>query len=343
MNKETIGGIVMRSTNASSVLFGFDFQVNAAIVMMLENIKDLKKLRLEGATEDIELTLNSGKKIFAQAKSVEKASSDFRNVRANAKKAIKTLNNADGADVEKLILITNSVNPLNEDTSKGFFYGPPTDIKYDDLPKEGQKVIDDIITSLGINFDKGKFHIKFFRFETNNDSERYKVVLEMIQDFLRRFEIRVSASELMSIWQSDIFKNGSKTDVSLQIDKKGIVWPIIVLSIGHSAPQELLEDYDQGLANEITYKYSELIDNCTERYDLVTQVIYDYNNSSTDPALNGKQRMKQFINNYWKEYVKVLGLASLDIELQEGISRIVMSKILQQKHTIATIKEAVVL
>lgn len=29
-------------------MFGFDFQVNAAIVLMLENIEDLKSQRLEG-------------------------------------------------------------------------------------------------------------------------------------------------------------------------------------------------------------------------------------------------------------------------------------------------------
>ena len=331
----------MRSTNASPVLFGFDFQVNAAIVMMLENIKDLKKLRLEGATEDIELIMNNGKKIFAQAKAVVNASSDFSNVRSNAKKAIKTLSTADGEDVEKLILITNSVNPLNEETSKVFFYGPPTDIKYKDLPEGGQKVIDNIVNNLGVTLDKEKFHIKTFRFETDNPSERYKVVLQIIRDFLGHFENKVSATELMEIWQNDIFKNGTQTDVSIQIDKKGLVWPIIVLTVGHTAPQELLEDYDQGLIDEISLKYSELINNCTERYDLVTQVIYDYNQSTPDLSLTRRQRMQLFIDNYWQSYADALELVSLDSELQEGISKIVLSQILQQRFTIGAIKEAV--
>lgn len=94
----------MGNTNASPTIFGFDFQVNAAIVLMLENIKNLKKLRLEGATEDIELTLNNGKKVFAQAKSVVNASTVFNNVWANLRKAIGTLSSADGEDVDKLIL-----------------------------------------------------------------------------------------------------------------------------------------------------------------------------------------------------------------------------------------------
>ena len=46
----------MTNRAATSVLFGFDFQANAAIVLMLENIKDMSSIRLEGS-EDIEINL----------------------------------------------------------------------------------------------------------------------------------------------------------------------------------------------------------------------------------------------------------------------------------------------
>lgn len=70
---------------ANAVLFGFDFQVNAAIVLMIENITDLNEIRLESNNEDIDITLNSGNHILAQAKAIEKSSSDFTNVRKNLK------------------------------------------------------------------------------------------------------------------------------------------------------------------------------------------------------------------------------------------------------------------
>ena len=38
-----------RSRRADAVVFGFDFQVNAAIVLFLENVKDVKSLRLPNA------------------------------------------------------------------------------------------------------------------------------------------------------------------------------------------------------------------------------------------------------------------------------------------------------
>ncbi len=35
---------IMANRNASATLFGWDFQVNAAIVLMLENIKSVNKM-----------------------------------------------------------------------------------------------------------------------------------------------------------------------------------------------------------------------------------------------------------------------------------------------------------
>lgn len=57
-----------KDRRADAVFFGFDFQVNAAIVLMLENIKELKSLRLESENEDIDISLwfnvNTARKMF---------------------------------------------------------------------------------------------------------------------------------------------------------------------------------------------------------------------------------------------------------------------------------------
>lgn len=109
------------NSNASPEVFGFDFQVNATIFLLLNDIENVESVRMEGSSEDIELTLNDGKQIMAQAKAVVHGSYDFTNVRRNLKNAIKTLSSADNKLVEHLILITNSKNPLKENTSSSFF------------------------------------------------------------------------------------------------------------------------------------------------------------------------------------------------------------------------------
>ncbi len=80
-----------KDRRADAVFFGLDFQVNAAIALMLENIKELQSLRLESENEDIDIELYSGNHILAQAKSIVNSSTDFSNVRSNLKKALKSL------------------------------------------------------------------------------------------------------------------------------------------------------------------------------------------------------------------------------------------------------------
>ena len=68
---------MQKNRRANATLFGFDFQRNAAIVLMLDNIKELRSVRLEGNEEDIEISLTDGQKILAQAKAVEKKQHGF--------------------------------------------------------------------------------------------------------------------------------------------------------------------------------------------------------------------------------------------------------------------------
>lgn len=131
-----------KSRRADAVVFGFDFQVNAAIVLFLENVKQVEKMRLEGDYEDIEIQLDSGEMVLAQAKAVEKASSDFRNVRKNLKKALTSLSEAnEKANARDLIVITNSPNPFNDKQSMSAFYGH-AHRAYDTLPPTAKKMID---------------------------------------------------------------------------------------------------------------------------------------------------------------------------------------------------------
>ena len=69
--------MVMANRSAHAVMNGFNFEINAAIVLMLQNIENLESVRTEGKFEDIELKLEDGHYIYAQAKAVQNASFDF--------------------------------------------------------------------------------------------------------------------------------------------------------------------------------------------------------------------------------------------------------------------------
>ena len=70
----------MKSSNASASAFGWDFQSNAAIMLMLKNIERASKVKVEGQSEDVEITLADGKKLMSQVKAVVKPD-DFSHVK----------------------------------------------------------------------------------------------------------------------------------------------------------------------------------------------------------------------------------------------------------------------
>lgn len=329
------------NSNASPEVFGFDFQVNATIFLLLDNIKEVKAVRMEGASEDIELTMNNGSQIMAQAKGIVKGSSDFSNVRRNLKKAIETLSSADNKSVEQLILITNSKNPLKEDTSKSFFYGPPVAVGYNDLSEEAKNVIDNIVERLDVPFDKNKFQIYYFMFETDNLRTRYAVIAEKVKDFINQLNLGqvLSATELLQVWQNDLFHNGSQTDTTIKLSKKEIVWPVIVLTLGKQLPSEYIEDYDQGFINEITAQYSYIINTISEQYNTITKIIFDYNSSNYN--LSMKERARKFVADKWKDYISVFSFESLNEEVQEALTKVILAKVIQQRYLIDNISRGV--
>lgn len=207
----------MPNRAAIPVFFGFDFQVNAAIVLMIENIRELTSLKLESENEDIDLTLKSGAHILAQAKSVENSSNDFSHVRRNMRKSLISLSEGyrrleeKKTTVDKLIFVTNSPNPFGEKTMSNAFYGP-SHRDFITLPESCRKFISDCLVALDNPLEPDKLMVQVVPFETDNEHERYKVVMQTINDFVGDLNIDAPGlgRKLHTVWCHDIFKNGSK-------------------------------------------------------------------------------------------------------------------------------------
>lgn len=174
-----------RSNHAGE--FGMDFQTNAGIVLMLANIKKMKSIKLEGNYEDIDIELSDGKHILAQAKSVEDATNDFRNVRAYLKKGLETLSEGEHKIKNKtiqLIYITNSPDPFKDPESKPIFAYQRSIRTYNSLPDSSKQIIDDYLSKLDFPLDREKLSIQSLPFETDNDEERCKITYQKIGDFI---------------------------------------------------------------------------------------------------------------------------------------------------------------
>lgn len=98
--------------NASASIFGWQFQINSAILYFINHIKEIKSIRIEGKDEDIEISLLNGKKILIQAKSSSKLGIDKSAIK-KLRQGINTLYlGSQNNEVEKLIYTTNYPNPI---------------------------------------------------------------------------------------------------------------------------------------------------------------------------------------------------------------------------------------
>lgn len=331
-----------RSSCANAVVFGFDFQVNAAIVIMLENIEDLQSLRLEGNFEDIEIELNNHQYILAQAKAVEKSSSDFQNVRKNLKKALISLSEgSQKVNAQQLILITNSPNPLNEDVSRSIFWGD-AHRSFLSLPGSSQELIKGYVDKIACPLDLNKFMIQILPFETDNDAERYKVVKRAVDDFIGDLNLSIPGlgKKLLTIWHEEVFKNGTKKDASIQLRKKDVIWPIMVIATDINYCDAAFADmFDPSAYDEIVHQYRETIDSCCERYEFFIKVLYDYNMYRTSRSLS--EKAFDFAINKWTDYLAEFKLDGVDEEIQKGLIQIILYRIVRNRIVIQNIKEGV--
>ena len=334
----------MKNRRANAVLFGFDFQRNAAIVLMLENIKDLRSVRLEGNEEDIELTLENGRKILAQAKAVEKSSSDFSHVRENLKKALVSLSEgAQKTDAQQLIFITNSPNPFNDTDSRGVFGGLPTRRSFSNLPPTAQEIVNNYLGDIENPLDLQKFTVQVFPFETDDDTERYKAVTQAVNDFIGNLNVNVSyglGKWLLQVWHDDIIINGSKKDASIQLDKKDIIWPILVYETDiNRCDDDFLNQFDIGVYDEIVRLYSSTIDSCCERIEFFTKILYDYTQfPSTKKQM---EKCQDFIDHSWENYKSEFSSDGIDDETLEALTKIVLYNVIRRRITIDKVRQGV--
>ena len=321
--------------NASPSAFGWDFQANSAILLMLENIKDAKRVRVEGSDEDIEITLQNNTKLYAQAKAVDKPD-DTSNIIAKLTKALETLSDAaKKGDGSVFTYVTNSANPFNNQLTLSYFTGR-THLNYDELPDVAQKKIEEIIKDNGYSdLDLEKFDIRVIPFYGNDLKNRYKEIQACINEFLAEVHVDVPGinTEIMEIWQRDLFQNATQTDTSISVSKEKMIWPLIVMVVDKTAASEYKKDFDDEEIGEIEQKYRMIINHNTMSYEMISRVLSDFRKSKKTP--------KQYVADCWSDYLDVLSMIEADESIRESLIKIILYRILTQRRYIQEIKRGV--
>lgn len=326
----------MGETNASASAFGWEFQSNAAIVLMLENIREAVSVKVEGATDDIEITLENGNMIYSQAKSVFDPN-DYSHVKAKMQEGLRTLNeDAKLSNVQELIYITNSPNPFNNIRTMYYFSSGFASYSFAELPDLCQSTIKDILASKGYSsVDVQKLKVCTLPL-VGDGQNRYRVIKEEVREFLQRVQMGDSGlgERMLETWQLTFSTNATQHDEYVQISKQQLLWPLVVSGCELGRDDRELRDHDEAEVENIVGQYDTVICNNAERFEFVTKVMTDY---EADPTPRNKDTIDLFAQTNWGVYSS--DFAICDARVLEIVTRIAIRKVLQTRFTIDAIRQ----
>ena len=96
-----------------AIIFGFDYQIDAAICLFLKRLRSIKKIKVEGKYEDIEQILDDGSKIYCQVKSVIDDQKDSTTtIRKKLKDALTSLSKCILNEKDQLLYCSNQKDLL---------------------------------------------------------------------------------------------------------------------------------------------------------------------------------------------------------------------------------------
>lgn len=262
----------MSNSQASAVIFGFQFQINAAIYLMIKYFSDFDKIKVEGGQEDIEVFLHSNKKIYAQAKSKQFPTKDNKGHSEKLKEALRTLSNVDDYENHDLMYISNlEENPLNSGTKE--FEGLSF-LRYDELKEESKKKIDNQILKEKYNIDTSKLIIAKIPFYGDDWEQRHKEISKKMAEFVSNISPSLSsfANKIITIWEDEFLHNASVKSPKITINKENVVWGLVVCKL----QLDDVKKFDEKLEIE-EINFLEAIDEYEKIIDIKSSSFLDYN------------------------------------------------------------------
>ena len=332
----------MCNNSAAPSLFGWDFQINAAIAILIDNIGDVDKIRLEGSKQDIEITLSNNEKIYAQAKAVEKPG-DYTNVKKHLADALNSLNNTATVteNVKQFIYITNSENPLDNMRTVSQFIGPYVRHKYDELTDKAKEIVDKSLAKAekSIKIDKDKLYIYVLSFQNGlQEKDRYTNIKRLVDDFVETIlENRHGlGGKILDVWQKELLLNGSVSNTNITLDKQQFSWIIVVKAIENSLEDNsFYSEFDISEVQLVQKHFSEVINNSSVKFEFVTSVLSDF--QAFEPKERNKKTI-EFINQNWDNYKEEFSMEDLPEDTQKILIKSILARIIYQSNTINKMK-----
>lgn len=335
----------MSDNCAATSLFGWDFQINAAIAILIDNISQVEKVRVEGKKQDIEITLTNKEKIYAQAKAVE-TPGNYNNVKKHLANALNSLNNTAAKsknNVKQFIYITNSENPLGNIQTISQFIGPYVRHSYNELTPKSKTIVDNALSKAeqAIAIDKDKLYIYILNFNNNglSQKDRYTNIKRLVDEFVEGLlENRNGiGGTILDVWQKELLLNGSTANTNITLDRKSFMWIIVVKAIENSLyDNSFYKEIDISQIQTVENHFREFINTSIVRFEFITSVLSEFNNFK--PKQKNK-KTEEFISTNWENFKEEFSLEDLENDTQEILIKRILARIIYQSVTINNMKE----
>jgi hypothetical protein len=329
------------NSNASPSAYGWCFQVGAGISLMLDNVQHFTHLKMEGKSDDIELSLEGGNKLYAQAKSVIKMG-DQRSAGKNLTNALKVLSKDEqNGDAIKLVYITNIANPLSSKLASAFRYDYSYDFSF--LSSDDKKKITEIV---GQDFPTDKFQLKIINF-FGQGKDKFQRIKEKIEEFLLSSGVEISYSSLLlDNWFTTFMLNAAdKPDIEQKIDlpKSKVIFPIIAVIIDPPiSDTEFGRVCDYENYSEVRKEFTNIINENTYDHEFIMKVLGDYvgKRNMIEIMQDRSDYKYEYTKNEWQNYEKdFINIAN--IKIREALIKILLLTIITRNDIINRIKKAV--
>lgn len=326
---------------AHGLFTGADFQVNAGIVLFLHWIKRADSIRLEGE-DDIEIRLEDGYRIYAQAKAATHA--DTFGDGGRLREAFNTIcENVVRDNCACAVYVTNDQEPFGKRIGSTWLPEACSHFGYGELPANARKKIDQLLKEHNVDAEySSSIELLVFKFNGADDGTRYAVVRDKIRELIED----IGSCGLVGIkvvhgeWTRRLMLSAQDSDDSAFVSKADLVW-VLAAGICESPDKgRWEEDYDREEVDRLCARYKQVIEDASNRFSTVTQVMSDFDDfCSAETGKSVKQQRDDFIREKASTYVDELGLSGCPENEASAVSGEVVRKILISRDQIEKVRE----
>lgn len=323
-----------KSSNASAIAFGFEFQKAAGIQIFLDNVEHAAEVEIEGQKEDIEIRMSDGSVLYAQAKSVVNPN-DKRNAIKKLRDALASLAKCDG-DIFKLVYVTNLYDPINSNAEMVYANRLTS---FDNLLQQDQETIRGIVNKIPSEkkIDLSKFQIQSIKFAGTDKEERYSEIKKKVAEFLTA--AGVETSETQQVLKEWLFLFGdNETKQRITLSKKEVMFHLILVLIRKEIAEDKFKRVcDLDNFDFVMEQYEGLIARMDSKFDFFTLVCSDYMERMKSSS---KYCSENFVREEWKRYEEYFHAVTDNPDTLEAITKIALLSTLNKRFKIKNVKEA---